>query len=117
MAITNTPVGNGGALSVLSHFAMLGDRIGLLFGKIDLDNSYPTGGEVLDLSNYFETIKQVHLTVAGDLKADYVFGAGDSAALGKVLLRTMNTGAEVANGSDQSAVDVYYMAIGVIGGA
>lgn len=109
MAVTITLLGDGGSPGPLRSYGVAaGSKIAEVAVKLDLDASYPTGGEVVDLSDYLNTVDHVvGVALEGDYKAEYVFGAGNSAALGKVLVRVMNTGAQVADTTDLSAVDVY----------
>lgn len=76
------------------------------------DSSYPTGGEVVDLSDVFAEIPNVMVETPGTKKAEYVAGA--TAALGKLLLRDLTDAnvVEVSNGTDQSSVVVYCRAYG-----
>ena len=109
MAITTTLLGDGGhfgPLTVYGHSA--GDKIAEVAVKIDLDSSYPTGGETVDLSAFLNTVDHVvGVQVEGDYKGEYVFGTSNAAATGKLLMRVMSTGAQVADTTDLSAVDVY----------
>jgi len=109
MAVTITMLGDGGNPGPLRSYGVAaGAKVADLAVKIDLDASYPTGGEAVDLSDFLNTVDHiVGVEVAGDYKGEYVFGTGNAAASGKLLMRVMSTGAEVANTTDLSAVDVY----------
>lgn len=74
-----------------------------LKGTITFDNSYPTDGETLDLSDVFPVaVTWVSVfPLNGDAYAVYVAGTGPSD--GKVKVFVASTGVEVANGS--SALD------------
>ncbi|HEY3314372.1 MAG TPA: hypothetical protein VGL40_03685 [Bacillota bacterium] len=47
----------------------VGSDLRILTGKFDFDNSYPTGGEAMDLSKYFSQV----LGVTFETKAGYIF--------------------------------------------
>jgi len=109
MAATITLLGDGGTPGPLRTYGVAaGSKVVEVAVKVDLDASYPTGGETIDLSDYLNTVDHVvGVEVAGDYKGEYVFGTANAAATGKLLMRVMSTGAQVADTTDLSAVDVY----------
>lgn len=88
----------------------------LLTGKIAFDDSYPTGGEALDLSNFFSRIISF---IAFEPTAGYIFIYDRTNKKVKVYYADYDAGAdgaliEVADTTDLSALtEVYFLAVGV----
>ena len=79
----------------------------VLFGTVDFDSSYPTGGETLDLSGYFDTVQ----FVLAEPTSGYVFEYDHT----NLKLKAYTAGSEVSNATDLSAVTgVNFMAVGLI---
>jgi hypothetical protein len=92
--------------TVLKKYS-LGRTGQLIIGKIAWDNSYPTGGEALTITD----VEYVHhIEVLPTADNDFVWDL--SATSPKIKARVSATGAEVANAVDLSALtDVRFVAI------
>ncbi len=92
-----------------------GDRLAIMVGEIDFDNSYPTGGEALDLSAW---IKNIHF-IQFEPQAGYVFRYDHTNKKVMAYYADYDAGADgaliqVADTTNLSAiVAVKYFAIGV----
>jgi hypothetical protein len=86
--------GNYGALFTPQVYGK--GQIKFLTGQIDFDNSYPTGGEDMDLTKYFKNL----LGVLFESKSGYVFEYDYTAKKVKVMYF------DYSNASDGVAVEV-----------
>lgn len=106
MAAVIAPIGNGGGCFGLDIYGMPGDRIKGLMGAITFDSSYPTGGEAIDLSNYFLSIDTIFFGPNAAYYAVY------NKSTGKVLVYNSADATEVANATDLSTLVLTFLAIG-----
>ena len=81
-----------------------------IIGVLTMDNSYPTGGETLDLSEYFSGTPVVDVCSRNALYG--VYHNGGTAAAGKVLAWLLADGSEAGSTSDLSTVTAGLRATG-----
>jgi len=77
----------------------IGYQLKLLSGNFDFDDSYPTGGEDFDLSNYFpKGVRQINFTPINGKIFEY------DKYQKKIIAREISDGTEVSNGTDVSGI-------------
>ena len=75
--------------------------------KVTFDSSYPTGGETIDLSNYFSSVLGA-VCLPGALTYYIVYDVANS----KIVAYTRATDAEVADTTDLSAYSAWMWVLG-----
>ena len=95
MAATLAAVTGGGPFGIAPG-------LGCRFFTLTFDSSYPTNGEVVDLSSYFSTVLGIEVVSTSSTALEAVKPRLGAAATTNYFI-LMSGAAEAANASDQSA--------------
>lgn len=103
---TDSLEGGESVLNTIGSLTRSGMQVALI--KFTFDSSYPTGGEAVDLSNYFSSVLGA-VALPGALTYYTVYDVANS----KLVAYTRSTDAEVSNATDLSAYSVWMLVLGV----